>query len=139
MRGDVSEEVPADALDGIEFRLIEKQYRELLSGRAQGDEVRLDLLPRERINIMHAAVEHNCADHFLRRGVKDLAQRPQGDLGDDTLIDLSYLGDRPGGRGIAGSSSIARLSPLRRGRCCRPSLVAYVLGVALQGTSAVSR
>jgi hypothetical protein len=45
---------------------------------------------------VHAAVEHHRADHLLRSGVEDLAQRPQGDLGDDTLIDLPYLGDGPG-------------------------------------------
>ena len=81
---------------GLNFGSIENQRRELLPGRAQGDEVRLDLLPGERIDIMHAAVEHDRADHVLRSGVEDLAQRPQGDLGDDTLIDLPYLGDWPG-------------------------------------------
>jgi hypothetical protein len=57
--------------------------------------VGLNLLSGERINLMHAAVEDHCADHFLRSGIKDLAKRPQCYLGDDTLIDLSYLGDRP--------------------------------------------
>jgi hypothetical protein len=33
-----------------------------------------------------------------RGGVEDLAQRPQGDLGDDALMDLTYLVYRPGYR-----------------------------------------
>lgn len=35
---------------------------------------------------MYAAVEHYCADHFLRGGVEDLTQCPQGDLSDDALL-----------------------------------------------------
>src|SRR6266498_1890953 len=96
MRRDVGEEVPADAVDWLELGLIQDQRRELLPGGAQRDEVRLDLLAGEGIDGMDAAVEYNRADHVLLSGVEDLAERPQSDLGDDTLIDLPDLRHRSG-------------------------------------------
>lgn len=95
VRGDVGEKIPADALHRVELRLVEDQRGELLPGRPQGDQVRLDLLPGEGIDVVHAAVEDDGADHVLRSGGKDFAQCPQGDLGDDALIDLPDFGDWP--------------------------------------------
>jgi hypothetical protein len=62
----------------------------------RGDQVGLDFLAGERVDLMHLAIEHHRADHFLGCRVESLAQGPQGDLGADTLIDLPDVGNRPG-------------------------------------------
>lgn len=98
MLRDVSEEVPADAVDRLELGLIHDQWRELLPGGAQRDEMRLNLLTGEGIDGMDAAVEYDRANHVLLSGAKDLTERPYGDLGDDALIELPDLRHRPGYR-----------------------------------------
>jgi hypothetical protein len=57
-----------------------------------------DLLARQRVNSMDAPIEDNGTDHLVRGRIKDLAQRAERDLGDNTLVDLPDLWQWPGRR-----------------------------------------
>jgi hypothetical protein len=57
VRRDVGEKVPACALDRLQLRLIQDKFAELLARGTQRDEVRPDLLTRDRVDGMDPPVE----------------------------------------------------------------------------------
>ena len=95
---DVGEEVPAYALHGFELRLVQDERAELFPCSAKCDEVRLDLLARDRVNCADASIEDDRADHLVWGRGEDLTERSKCDLGDDALVDQPDLCWLPGCR-----------------------------------------